>query len=153
MKKNHFFIFGLAMAVVGSPAGAACVAGFTPKYGNSVQDANGTVWQKCSVGQKGFGCAGQAKAMTMKEVREYLVANKDLRLPTYDELIRLACNGRYPNGVFPNTKRGHYWSGTSTTAYNTSWVIDFKSGYDVIHDHGQRNYVRLVRADSLALRQ
>lgn len=135
----------------------------------------GLMWKRCSEGLSGATCQGGSlqtytwqKAMDLKG--SSFAGYSDWRLPTIKELRGLTycssgatniargdtCAGDFNNqvkfekptidkGVFPNTKRGWYWSGLSGGARSVELSINFDNGFYDYIPKTLKKHVRLVR--------
>jgi hypothetical protein len=128
--------------------------------GTVTQLNTGLMWAKCSEGQTGSGCAGDATGMVWNEAltsanNSNLGGYSDWRLPNVKELQALVDYSRYSPAIdtnyFPNTPSGDYfwfWSGSpGVGSSNDAWVVNFGNGYAYYNGYGRGNYfhVRLVR--------
>lgn len=137
-------------------------------------DADGTVtdtrsrlmWMRCSAGQQWSGnhCAGQAQSLafpsaqsTADEInRSGSAFFSDWRMPRMTELASIAereCSDpRIDLALFPDTPAAFYWTATSRSGSRSGpgspdfgYALSFGSeGFRYV-DHGQANFVRLVR--------
>ncbi|WP_246125113.1 DUF1566 domain-containing protein [Exilibacterium tricleocarpae] len=129
--------------------------------GTVTDKQTGLMWQMCSAGLSGDGCAtGAALAFSWAEALLYpATINRrpdgggytDWRLPNIRELASLAelqCAQPAINlAVFPNTPSAHVWSSSPYQFYaHYSWYMDFDEG---IFIYGERidndKHIRLVR--------
>ncbi len=136
------------------------------RYQNHGEDVvidlwTGLMWQRCSLGQSGPDCAGNATGYTWDQALQQaeainssggLAGYTDWRLPNIKELLSLlerACSPSINLGVFPNTAADiDYWSSSPKVMAN-----DDTFAWSVYFDRfsfftGQRSYpaaVRLVR--------
>lgn len=130
------------------------------------------MWKKCSEGQGGDNCSGEATTYTWDDAMAKF-GKGEWRLPTIEELRTLVycinstppyevgwgrwdnlCAGKYNKRgtidpiAFPNTPTAGFWS-VSPHASNggLAWFVVF--GYNSTHEFGNKNYafqVRLVRS-------
>lgn len=127
--------------------------------GTITDNATGLMWMKCSLGQSGLTCNGDASSFTWKSALdaaqtansgEGTLGYSDWRLPNIKELGSLTEKACYlPSinaNVFPNTPSEVYWTATPTPQVDAdAWCIYFHHGYDCT---GNKNFaydVRLVR--------
>jgi hypothetical protein len=150
-----------------SGAITACVVGAQDgtcaKNRSYTDNGNGTVtdketgltWQKCSKGQSGNDCSGEATPVVWEDAARYcnklaLGGRTDWRLPSYKELLTLAKHGAAPTidtTYFPNTEAYGYWSSTvDVHDSGSAWYASFEDGY--VHDYYKDfdYYVRCVRS-------
>ncbi|MBV5308526.1 DUF1566 domain-containing protein, partial [Chromatium okenii] len=125
--------------------------------GTVSQTNTGLMWAKCSEGQTGTNCTGNATYMDW--IAALTVANNsnlggynDWRLPNFKELQALVDYSRYSPAIdttqFPNTPSSWFWSGSPNANYsNYAWYVCFSSGH-AYYDGRSNGYglrVRLVR--------
>ena len=151
--------------------------------GGYIDHGNGTItdtqtrlmWKKCSEGQSGNACSGEAAtykwdaAMSRFKGGVSFADYNDWRMPTREELRSLVyCSNGTPasvawdNGCSNGGKAGDYqsptinlqafpntsywyWSSTPNDA-SLAWVVVFDDGYDFWSNRGSDNHVRLVRS-------
>ncbi|WP_172452707.1 DUF1566 domain-containing protein [Chromatium okenii] len=125
--------------------------------GTVTQSNTGLMWAKCSEGQTGIGCVGDATAMDWSSAltaanNSRLGDHNDWRLPNAKELQALADYSRYSPAIdtsyFPNTPNLWFWSGSPDADYSVNvfpWYVDFYYGYASNDDRSNGNHVRLVR--------
>ena len=134
------------------------VAGYVDNGNGTVTDTvTNLMWQQCSDGSSGAGCAtGAAAFITWESAISYceglsLGGFTDWRLPNIKELRSIvdsakstapAINATY----FPATVSSNYWSSTSY-APNTSsaWYVYFNAGSVYYNSKTYGYYVRCVR--------
>lgn len=123
----------------------------------------GLMWKKCSEGQSGSSCLGNAKSYTFPQAVEYVESlNKntgfggytDWRLPTASELrsiVEEKCvNPSINETIFPRTKPRAFWTGSPFAEFNNyTWYVNFNQGYvNYVSAKYEGNYIRLVRTVS-----
>ncbi len=132
-------------------------AGFTDNGNGTVTDTvTNLMWQQCSDGLSGAGCAtGAAVTVTWENAITYCEALSlggftDWRLPNIKELKSIADTTTYSPAInityFPATVSSDYWSSTSY-APNTSnaWNVHFNYGVVYYYIKTDTYYVRCVR--------
>lgn len=124
----------------------------------------GLMWQQCSAGQSGNGCAtGSLLSYSWDHALQYpqtlnssggFAGYTDWYLPNLNELESLveeACYTAINLNLFPNTSNDLYWSASPNANYTEkAWYVHFGNGRDGNQGsrHGSRddsNHVRLVR--------
>ncbi|PQJ95729.1 DUF1566 domain-containing protein [Chromatium okenii] len=120
----------------------------------------GLMWAKCSEGQTGSDCAGEATGMVWSEAlnaanNSHLGGYSDWRLPNVKELQALAdysfSNPVIDTSYFPNTPNSWFWSSSSYANYSGyAWNIDFGIGNIYNSYQYSFNNVRLVRGGQSA---
>lgn len=140
--------------------------------GTVTDTKTGLMWKRCSEGQSGDTCSGEAAkykwddAMSKFRSGVSFAGYSDWRMPTREELRTLVycSNGtpqetawdkrcgkdgeyQYPTinqTAFPNT-RSFYWSSTEKDA-SYAWLVDFYGGYGYWNYRVDDDAVRLVRS-------
>ncbi|WP_200153020.1 DUF1566 domain-containing protein [Chromatium okenii] len=123
--------------------------------GTVTQSNTGLMWAKCSEGQSGTNCTGDAKKMNWSAAltaanNSNLGGYNDWRLPNFKELQALVDYSRYNPAIdttqFPNTPGSWFWSG-SPDAFNSNYAWGVHFGYGFANDDYRSNdvHVRLVR--------
>jgi len=130
----------------------------------TVTDTNTKLmWKRCSEGQSGNDCSGEADRYTWNDAMakfgkgvSFLGLGKkvsfagynDWRIPTIDELRTLVDKSQRPTidqVAFPNTPAYLYWS-SSTKDASFAWFVYFNGGGDYWDDRLNGGAVRLVRS-------
>ncbi|MBV5307888.1 DUF1566 domain-containing protein [Chromatium okenii] len=124
--------------------------------GTVTQSNTGLMWAKCSEGQNGTNCIGDAKTMNWSAAltaanNSNLGGYDDWRLPNIKELQALVDYSRYVTAIdtdyFPNTPNGDYswyWSGSPNNA-GSAWFVHFSYGYASYLNRNEYSHVRLMR--------
>jgi hypothetical protein len=123
--------------------------------GTVTQSNTGLMWVKCSEGQTGTNCTGDAKTMNWSAAltaanNSNLGGYNDWRLPNLKELQALVDYSSYNPAIdtsyFPNTPSSWFWSASpfANLSY-CAWVVCFSDGYAGYGDRNDGNHVRLVR--------
>lgn len=129
---------------------------FTINADNTVTDKKtGLIWMRCSLGQTGNNCSGEARGYSLTKALEEITKNySGWRLPSINELasiIEFRCYDPAINAdIFPITDNNRqFLSSTPHVYFDTIReirIIDFLDGHFVSRDARKRNYkVRLVR--------
>lgn len=153
----------LAAALLGlvSTAHAACnsatIAAQAPDSRYTLQNADtevldnqtGLIWQRCSVGLSGAGCATGAASISDWKVAIEL-ASGSWRLPNIKELTSLLetqCSSPAINAtIFPATSAAAYWASSPDTALAANaWQVNFAAGAVSSVVKTDAAFVRLVR--------
>ncbi len=133
--------------------------------GTQVGDTvTGLVWQRCSAGQTGPDCQGEAVMMDWKEALATCEGQKtggssSWRLPSIMEISSLIDSSRaFPaidTEVFPRTpfyggssthnNAGHYWSSTARWYNSFALYADFTFGFTHFYVQDEGRHVRCVR--------
>ncbi|MBK1641535.1 hypothetical protein CKO12_06515 [Chromatium okenii] len=126
--------------------------------GTVTQSNTGLMWAKCSEGQSGTNCTGDANTMDWSAAltaanNSNLGGYNDWRLPNVKELQALVDYSRYSPAIdttyFPNMPSGAdswFWSGSPNANYsNFAWNVNFNDGYAVSNGRYDYFHVRLVR--------
>ncbi len=128
---------------------------------------SGLMWDRCSWGQLGPDCVGDAQrypawidAMQLPGVanQQHHQGYDDWRLPNARELETLikidAADPAIDTTVFPNTTSGHFWASSSSwlsqpAVGNRVWTVSFREGtvdrLAKTQTQSTRGFVRLVR--------
>jgi len=120
--------------------------------GTVTDTKTGLMWKKCSEGQTGDDCSGEAKIYTwhdaMQKFKQVSFAGySDWRMPTIEELRTIDGKPTILNDVFPQTAYNWYWSSSPYAgSSNGAWYIDFSGGLGGINDKYISGRVRLVRS-------
>ncbi|MBU1218292.1 DUF1566 domain-containing protein [Myxococcota bacterium] len=133
--------------------------------GGIVADSSVSVlWQRCSAGQSGEDCTGEATMMNWEQGLSYcesleLMGYDDWRLPNIREISSLIDSSRtspaIDTSVFPNTpyygklmdnNAGHYWSSTARSYNNFVLYADFSSGFTHFYIMEENRHIRCVRS-------
>ncbi len=123
--------------------------------GTVTDNVTGLLWQQCTNGLSGAGCAtGTAVQYNWSDAAN-ICANLSLagtgwRLPMDFELVNLVDYGTYNPainaGYFPNTQNDDYWSSTPyLLASGFAFVTNFVGGGDNGDGVANNHYVRCVR--------
>ena len=126
--------------------------------GTVTDNSTGLMWEQCSEGQSGTGCAGSAAGMTWADAltaarNSRLGGYSDWRLPNVKELQSIVEYGVYIPFIdlakFPNTLSTWYWTSSSYASDSSgAWYVDLGYGH-VYYDNRNPNLyglaVRLVR--------
>ncbi|MBU0484090.1 MAG: DUF1566 domain-containing protein [Proteobacteria bacterium] len=126
--------------------------------GTVTDTSTGLMWDQCTAGLSGAGCAtgvsvsySWAGAMDLAATRS--TANykgySDWRLPSFVELRTLVKTGSSPTidtTAFPNTVASGFWSGSSyVPSPAAAWAVGFAYGFTNAGNKTFNYYVRLVR--------
>jgi hypothetical protein len=133
-------------------------AGFKDNGNGTVTDiTTNLMWQQCSYGLSGAGCAtGTAAAVTWDNAISYCESLSfggfiDWRLPTIKDLLfiydmTLITAPTIDATYFPNTQSSYYWSSTTyAPATPYAWEVNFGSGGTTFGGKAGMGYVRCVR--------
>ncbi|MCI5190018.1 MAG: DUF1566 domain-containing protein, partial [Candidatus Electrothrix sp. AS4_5] len=139
--------------------------------GTVTDTKTGLMWKRCSEGLSGDNCEhGKAEEYTyddaVKRFKHVSYAGySDWRVPTINELKTLVyCSkgvqenkrGRCNRGseepsinqqAFPNTEKGAYWSGLSSSPFG-AWYVYFNLGHSSPGNRKNNLSVRLVRSET-----
>lgn len=151
----------LAVAACSDNIAADAPAGRFSVAGDTVTDqSTGLVWKKCSEGQSGAACTGDATSVSWSDaLKAAQNANAgsgfggftDWRLPNRAELASLlerkCADPAIDTAAFPGTPGQRYWS-SSPNVRNAamSWMVDFNGGDVFPLLKTSTMHVRLVRA-------
>ncbi len=144
--------------------GVSAPAAFTDNSDGTVTDSlPGLMWDKCTSGQSGAGCAGTAVYYTWKQALALATSantdnykgHSDWRLPNIKELESLVkINASYPtiDATFPHTPSNDNTGYLSSTIYThdptAAWHVHFDDGHLHAWDVTYPNfYVRLMRSE------
>lgn len=172
--KNMMIVMALLGGVL-SPLSAwsqECSDGIEPSTPDTqlVDNGDGTIkdtltglmWKKCSEGQTGLDCSGDAAGFTLKEAlnnvqslnkRGGFAGHKDWRVPNIKELFSIvekncanpAINVRFfPNTPFSSSVSSYLTSSPVAGKFHSTWSVYFSYGdvFDIAHE---KQAVRLVR--------
>jgi len=128
--------------------------------GTVTDTSTGLMWDQCSLGQSGTGCAsGTAQTYTWEAAHTQVATVQktgnykgygDWRLPSIVELRTLVKSGPAPTidtTVFPATPPYAHWTSTSSAPVPSfAWIVDFVYGYPGANNKTYSNDVRLVRS-------
>ncbi len=132
------------------------------KDGTITQTNTGLMWAKCSAGQTGNTCAGNASAMVWSEAlnaayNSRLGGYDDWRLPNVKELQALVNDNRVAPAIdttaFPNTPSALFWSNSPYNSYwsyywteaGYAWNVNFYDGDFYNNYQYNFNHARFVR--------
>lgn len=139
-------------------------AAFTDNGDGTVTDTvTGLMWDQCSWGLSGVGCAaGAASVHTWTQALGVaVIANgaiykgrNDWRLPSKNELESMVKVDAYAPAIdttaFPGTVSDRYWSSTNyAPGPANAWGVGFVDGRTNAGSKSAHNYVRLVRSGQL----
>jgi hypothetical protein len=123
--------------------------------GTVLDSLTGLLWQRCSAGQTGLACAGDATPMTWQQALDHcagldLAGHQDWRLPQAHELFGLVHFGtKWPAipSVFPATPEDYFWTATGyLDDASQAWRVGFDIGFvDYSPKLGQVSFARCVR--------
>ncbi|MBV6492247.1 MAG: hypothetical protein LDLANPLL_00240 [Turneriella sp.] len=122
---------------VSSSTSSIAPKSFTDNGDETITDANGLMWQKCSVGLSGASCGtGTAQTKTWQQALTAcnslnFAGQTDWRLPSIAELLSLASktNPAVNSTYFPATVTDIYWSSsTYLTSVGAGWAVSFANG-------------------------
>lgn len=154
---NRILISFVLTGLLGLYCGNANAGSFNDNGNSTVTDlTTNLIWQQCSAGLSGAGCAtGAAATYTWENAISNceglsLGGFTDWRLPNVKELKSIADMATFGPAInatyFPATQSSNYWSSTtymgSTT---TAWVVVFNDGYTLNAFKTNTSYVRCVR--------
>ncbi len=157
---NRIFISFVLAGVLGLYCGNANAGSFTAGTGTlagTVTDnTTNLMWQQCSDGLSGAGCAtGAAAVVTWDNAIFYceglsLGGFTDWRLPNIKDLKSIAdmttANPAINATYFPNTQSSNYWSSTGYAPNTTNaWDVSFSDGNTNANNKTSTYYVRCVR--------
>lgn len=149
----------LALLVTLGVGVAQAEAPFVDNGDGTVTDTStGLMWNQCTSGLSGAGCASGAEvtyhwADAMGLAVSQSTANykgyTDWRLPSLPELQTLLKLGSSPtidSTVFPQTPASYFWSGSSDVPNPTyAWAVNFVGYTNSYYKTNDLSYVRLVR--------
>jgi hypothetical protein len=133
---------------------------FTVNSNGTVSDSRtGLMWKKCSEGQSGINCDGNATTYTWEKAQELnkgssFAGYNNWRIPNVKELLSIVeeqCSQPAINlKVFPNTQSSalyfRFWSSLHDTSDGSmAWLVFFKNGKSNSSYKWVDSYVRLVR--------
>ncbi|MBB1073112.1 DUF1566 domain-containing protein [Rhodoferax sp. 4810] len=129
---------------------------FNDNHDGTVTQVNTELmWAKCSEGQTGTNCSGDADEMTWSEAltaanNSRLGGYDDWRLPSVKELQALVdYSTDWPaidSSAFPNTPSSWFWSGSPDANYSGfAWCVVFYNGNANDYCRSSNYHVRLVR--------
>ena len=135
---------------------ASFVAGTGTQAGTITDNTTNLMWQQCSNGLSGAGCAtGTAATATWESAITYceglsLGGFADWRLPNVKELKSIADMTKLNPAIdivyFPNTVSSSYWSSTSYAGDTAgACFVHFGDGYAGSSNKTDALYVRCVR--------
>ena len=127
--------------------------------GTVVDTQTGLMWQRCSYGQAFNAdtqtCSGSAQQLTWQQALQSAQTDTfadydDWHIPNAKELASIVehtcVEPSINNLAFLNTSNDNYWSSTSAiTPADHTWVYEFYSGKNSLHDKTTDVFVRLVR--------
>jgi hypothetical protein len=144
----------------GNANAGSFVAGTGTQAGTVTDNTTNLMWQQCSAGLSGVGCAtGVAATYQWDGPTTFAITYceglslggfTDWRLPNVKELKSIADMTVYSPAInatyFPNTQSSTYWSST-TCAPNTTyaWYVLFTNGSTTNYNKTNTGYVRCVR--------
>ena len=155
-----FVLTGLLGLYCGAANAASFTAGSGTQAGTVTDNATNLMWQQCSAGLSGAGCAtgaaviyvwdGALVAITYCEGLS-LGDFTDWRLPNSKELRSIVDSTKATAPVidttyFPATVSSGYWSSTTYAPGTTgAWSVNFSDGYVGSKPKADGYYVRCVR--------